>query len=635
MRKQILIVMLIIGSMYSGYGQRQLSIVDIEVKVNMSIVKREGKKPEKKEVLVNVYSIIYEIPHRNNRGKFIQFTKHIETYKKKKIRELIFSTGLQEGYRERKINLKSVEDVVNTYRSTTRAELIKYVYANRAGFYDYEAGSFKEKDITSRIRQRKTKAIELSEFFFSKMPDEEFLNYLNDNKVDKKSITELLDLKHYGDKRIEKLRKIEAEKERWRVLILRWQDKNVVLENKLKRWTPNKGDVDIDVDYYEKDSIQFRLLEARFKWKDEFSKSSKTEYRNDKLLQIKYPKGSPYAGEVYLKLVKGVPAKINLLEVHKSTTKAKVPFNRLRLGLSGGFSSKKITVYGLKGTLNNVLDEISSEDEFYEQNKILSKSTDKVEVPAGQQIFEVNLESEKYKNYYLEGKATTSEKEYHAYYDRKKKEREENIQAIIDAYDLSREESIQSNGFFLETRDFETNREDEDIDIALNLIYKGRFDVMKSYSWIDDIVISAIANQFMRKQAVKCGVSHIPSANVVPVMDEVCVEEAVTRNGYGVVVSRSCSKWEDRPSGLYTSKELFQANARVKNRINKKVLSTAFKMLINREETLATQRIVSEILGDLDKMLRLNGCGSEAIDRFEENLIRFINDERPLKLKKN
>ncbi len=638
MRKQVLIFSLIIGSVFSGYCQKELSIVDIEAKINMPIVKKEGRQPEKKEVLINSYSIIYEVPERYNRGKFIQFTKYVETYKKKKIHELIFDTGLIEGYRGGKVNPKSIQKIVNTYKSTTDAKSIKYVYMKRAELYDLEIGSFEEKDIISRIRQKKTKPLKLSEFFLSNVPDEEFLNYLNNNKVNKKSIAELLDLKRFADKRIEELRKADLERQKRHSLIGKWQRKNSTLESRIKRWIPNKGSVNIDIDYYEKDGIKIRLLGARFKWQDEFSKGNGTENKFDNLLKIEYPKGNPLEGEVYLRLMENLPDGVHLFEVFKSNTKKELPFNRLRLDFAGGgfFNAtvERVIAYGVNGSVNDMLsNDISSHDQFNHQKEMLIKSGDKIEVPKGSQTFEVSLDNEKFKNYYLEGKAPTAEKEYHAYYKRKRKEKEERIQATIDAYDLSREKSMESNGFFLETRDFETNREDEDIDIALSLIYRGRFDVMKSYSWIDDIVIGAIANQFMRKRAVKCGVSHIPKSDVVPIMDEVCVEETVTRNGYGVVVNRSCSDWEDRPSGLYTSKKLFLAHNKVKSNIDKKALGTALKLLVNREETMGTQRIVMDIIKDLDKMLRLNGCGSEAIDRFEENLIRFINDERPLKLK--
>lgn len=164
--------------------------------------------------------------------------------------------------------------------------------------------------------------------------------------------------------------------------------------------------------------------------------------------------------------------------------------------------------------------------------------------------------------------------------------------------------------------------------------FKGNF-VDVSFNR-DDPIFSSLLDGYMYAFARRCGAA-LPTDRV-EIKEMVCETERVTKNGWGIETNRYCVAWKEVPTGLYVRRELYDAHVKIYNMMNRDQLKNVGKLLMEMVEgnsfqsmyNLAEKAKVLE--SDVKTLIRSNGCSNSALKRFEENLIRFANNQPPLKL---
>jgi hypothetical protein len=119
-------------------------------------------------------------------------------------------------------------------------------------------------------------------------------------------------------------------------------------------------------------------------------------------------------------------------------------------------------------------------------------------------------------------------------------------------------------------------------------------------------------------------------------MKDVCIEERVVSEQIsGREVSRTCSKTKEVPTGMFTSQRLYSTYKKQKTKTNS-VLGVwdGLKSIANRS-VYNKKELIQKMNAGFDRIVKLNGCGSKALERLEENFIRYLNNEPSLKLTVN
>ncbi|NHE58619.1 hypothetical protein [Cyclobacterium plantarum] len=190
---------------------------------------------------------------------------------------------------------------------------------------------------------------------------------------------------------------------------------------------------------------------------------------------------------------------------------------------------------------------------------------------------------------------------------------------------LAEAEALKQLGF-----DFNTNGLQHSA-LFLN-IFKGNFvDIPFNR---DDMNFGTLISEYMYHYARTCS-SNLPD-NRVQIYEDQCKTESVTTNGFGVEVSRYCVDWVKVPTGLYADPNVYQAYSLVQSILDRDTFKHLGKMLTQMASGDGIQAMTSMVgdalsmKADLAELVRLNGCGNKAMKRFEENLIRFANNQAAL-----
>ncbi|MBU2929629.1 hypothetical protein [Winogradskyella psychrotolerans] len=195
----------------------------------------------------------------------------------------------------------------------------------------------------------------------------------------------------------------------------------------------------------------------------------------------------------------------------------------------------------------------------------------------------------------------------------------------IQQHKLAEERKLARYGF-----SFNTSLVNETL---IKNIFKGDFDKLSIYR--DDQYFIALISSYMYAKSKKCE-SSLPS-NKVPIYDIECVEKTTQRNGWGEVVNEYCSKYEYRPQEGYTSPELFEAFKAINdikfNERGKDAIKVLIKLHTTGLDKVPDQGLsVNTLKSDMYNLFDLNPCNNTALQRFEENLIRFAHNQPPLQI---
>lgn len=123
-------------------------------------------------------------------------------------------------------------------------------------------------------------------------------------------------------------------------------------------------------------------------------------------------------------------------------------------------------------------------------------------------------------------------------------------------------------------------------------------------------------------------------ANKVEITAQRCTAERVTRNGYGVEISRDCAQWETYGTGRYADPALMNISKRLEAKQGRDVIGSIVPT--QGGDLGSYSRRITDIAlaaqGDMDTLLGQNACSSGALKRFQANLERFGSGSPALKL---
>lgn len=127
--------------------------------------------------------------------------------------------------------------------------------------------------------------------------------------------------------------------------------------------------------------------------------------------------------------------------------------------------------------------------------------------------------------------------------------------------------------------------------------------------------------------------------NKVEMTRQRCVTERVTRNGYGMEISRICVEHETVGTGLFAKPAMYDAL----NTLNRqraadvgRELSRAFGDITKPNalsEMVSLIGDVQAIASDMNSLVQKNACTSPGLIRFEDNLRMFALNKQPIPLR--
>lgn len=155
----------------------------------------------------------------------------------------------------------------------------------------------------------------------------------------------------------------------------------------------------------------------------------------------------------------------------------------------------------------------------------------------------------------------------------------------------------------------------------------------------DDISFSALFGAYLKSYAEYCP-SSLPS-NKVEMTRQVCAAYTETRNGWGVVINTTCTRWRTEGTGLYADPSLYAAKssaerAQAAKILNPKsgggILEGLAEALVDftSGKTLNEMGKAVDVSSDVAPLVSMNACSGPGLKRFQENLRRFALNERPL-----
>ena len=140
-------------------------------------------------------------------------------------------------------------------------------------------------------------------------------------------------------------------------------------------------------------------------------------------------------------------------------------------------------------------------------------------------------------------------------------------------------------------------------------------------------------NSYITAYAKGCD-SSLPS-DKIELTEEECITESVTTNGYGMEVSRHCVRWRTVGTGLYAAPDMYQAKL-VLDKMEAGDTFRNFYKMISQENAIqnafSTIGDLRSAISDMEALLRMNGCSSEGLKRFQENLRLFALNKQPIRL---
>ncbi|MFD1162423.1 hypothetical protein [Hwangdonia seohaensis] len=147
----------------------------------------------------------------------------------------------------------------------------------------------------------------------------------------------------------------------------------------------------------------------------------------------------------------------------------------------------------------------------------------------------------------------------------------------------------------------------------------------------DETTFILLFNAYVTTYAKHC-TSSLP-ANKIELTRPECVKERVTTDGYGWEISRTCIEWIDVGTGLYAAPEMFNTKVILDNLQAGDAFRNMYKMM-KQDNPIG---IASSVLNnsqaadaDMKALLKMNGCKSEGLMRFQDNLRLFALGKQPI-----
>ena len=149
----------------------------------------------------------------------------------------------------------------------------------------------------------------------------------------------------------------------------------------------------------------------------------------------------------------------------------------------------------------------------------------------------------------------------------------------------------------------------------------------------DDLNFSTLYDAYLNSYARQCR-AYLPR-NKVEMTRQECTTESVTRNGYGVEISRVCVNWVTVGTGLYADPTMYEAKLKLDRLQAGDSLRTAFSVLTKKDPIAGAMNIVENAqaaIRDMSALVQMNACTSPGLKRFQENLRLFALNKQPIRL---
>ena len=148
----------------------------------------------------------------------------------------------------------------------------------------------------------------------------------------------------------------------------------------------------------------------------------------------------------------------------------------------------------------------------------------------------------------------------------------------------------------------------------------------------DEMMFAILFDTYVKAYGSECDAS-LPSDKIMLTERKCDRWWVTTRNG--VEVDRECTHWFWDSLYIYASPEMYDAKIVVDNLQNTDALRTVIRMLnqkhpIGNALTLLQNQKAAE--ADMPALIKMNGCASPALMRFQENLRLFALNKQPVRL---
>ena len=150
----------------------------------------------------------------------------------------------------------------------------------------------------------------------------------------------------------------------------------------------------------------------------------------------------------------------------------------------------------------------------------------------------------------------------------------------------------------------------------------------------DDVKFASLYGAYMYTFARECK-QYVPVSNRDEILEDECIEETVTKNGWGVEISRYCSQYQKRRTGLYAKSEIYEVYEQVERSQKGNLLQTTFRLLLSDNGPAGALNTLGDARSmqvDMQTAFQNNACNSPGLQRFEDNLRMFALNERPKRL---
>lgn len=169
---------------------------------------------------------------------------------------------------------------------------------------------------------------------------------------------------------------------------------------------------------------------------------------------------------------------------------------------------------------------------------------------------------------------------------------------------------------------------------ALQALFRGEYEKVDFNR--EDLVFAAIFQQYLNQYARHCA-PHLP-AKKVEMTEQECARERVTRNGFGVEISRVCVQYVDIGTGLFAKPELYEAMQEVDRLMAADSVRQSWRLILTISKSDSLDGLTSmaamarETQSDMQALVRGNDCSGPGLRRFEENLRRFALNQQAIRL---
>ena len=226
----------------------------------------------------------------------------------------------------------------------------------------------------------------------------------------------------------------------------------------------------------------------------------------------------------------------------------------------------------------------------------------------------------------------------------------------------SRKESLRADRLRAEAAQRQAEAERRNAEVARQMAVEQRADVPRQNAAPQALVVTGLINEqvirafhegdfasieferedprfgaflqaYLRTFGTRCRSALPPSK--VEMFTQECGAESVTRNGWGVEISRSCARWDDVPTGIYADPDLYNTKRDLDRLLALDTLKQAARLLMSKNaigDMMSLAGAGASITGDIEKLLTMNPCSSTAVRRFQDNLRLFALNKPAIQL---